>query len=118
MSDPLRQSSSTRPRRWWLAVLLGAAPHLVVLVYFAWPRDVWFTWSEGSEASIPYVVYGRPELIIIPLSILAVLALTARRRSRPWALWLLLGTLAGATSVLLVLAGAASTWQFEYDFGP
>ncbi len=96
---------------------------MVVLVYFAWPRDWWLSWEEGSERSIPYVVYGWPELIIVPLSILAVLVLTARRRTRPWALWLLLGTLAGATSVLLTLATAANTWRFEYessfvDLGP
>ena len=88
---------------------------MAVLAYFAWPRHWWLSWQAGSEASIPYVVYAWPEPVIIPLGILAVVIVAARRRTRPWALWLLLGTLAGATSVLLTLATAANTWRFEYE---
>src|SRR3712207_9293043 len=67
---------------------------MAVLAYFAWPRHWWLSWQAGSEASIPYVVYAWPEPVIIPLGILAVVIVAARRRTRPWALWLLLGTLA------------------------
>lgn len=45
---------------------------------------------------------------------LVVIALALSRRTRAWALWALLGTLAGATAVLLVLATAAVVWRMAY----
>ncbi|OJF14089.1 hypothetical protein [Couchioplanes caeruleus] len=110
-------SSSTRPRGWWLASLVGAGPHLAVLGHIWLPRDVYFSWFEGHEELIPFALYSKSELIIVPAMLLLTLAAAIFTRTRPLALWLLLGTLAGATLVLLSLAHAAVSWEMvESDF--
>lgn len=100
-----------RPRGWWLAVLVGAAPHVVVLAHLYWPRTVYFGLVEGVADAIPFARYGRSELIIVPVTLLLTLGVAIIARTRRLALWLLLGTLAGATLVLLGLAQAAVSWQ-------
>ena len=57
----------------------------------------------------PFAVYGASELSIVPATLLAVILLAAVRRTRPWVLWLLLGTLGGATAVFMNLALSAVT---------
>jgi hypothetical protein len=115
--------TAARPRRWWFAVLLGVAPHLSLLIWFAWPPiTFWyggetrsgFSVGQGDEAGAPYATYSWAELIIVPVAVLVVMALAVSRRTRFWALWALLGTLAGATAVLLVLATAAVVWRMAY----
>ncbi|MEU8609008.1 hypothetical protein AB0C29_13500 [Actinoplanes sp. NPDC048791] len=92
-------------------ILLGAAPNLVVLGYWWWPHTVWFTWTEGSEAAgIPYARFSRAELVIIPATLLVALGAALVPRTRPLALWLLIGGLSGATCVLFALALSALTW--------
>jgi hypothetical protein len=92
-------------------ILLGAAPNLVVLGYMWWPHTVWFTWTESSEpAGIPYARFSRAELVIVPVTLLAALGAAVVPRTRPLALWLLIGSLSGATCVLLALAQSALTW--------
>ena len=112
--------SAARPIRWWLAVLVAAAPHGVVLSYLARPRIYWFGnfhFSEGAEALLPYALYGWAELIIVPVSLLVVVATAAGRRTRPWAIWLLLGCLGGATTVLMALAILAASWHLSFELG-
>jgi hypothetical protein len=114
--------ASARPRRWWLAVLVGVAPHLVLLAWFAWPPITF--WFGGltrcgfvvrqGEAGAPFATYSWAELVIVPVAVLMVIALALSRRTRPWTLWALLGTLAGSTAVLLILAIAAVVWRMAY----
>ncbi len=93
-------------------MLLGATPHLALLAHVTWPRTVEFGWTAGGElAEIPFALYSASELYIVPATLVVVVAAAAVRRARPWALWLLLGTLAGATAMLMVLATAATTWR-------
>ena len=96
---------------------------MVLLVWFAWPPiTFWyggetrsgFSVGQGSEAGAPYGTYSRAELIIVPVAVLVAIALALSHRTRPWALWALLGTLAGATAVLLILATAAVVWRMAY----
>jgi hypothetical protein len=91
-------------------VLAGAAPHAAVLVYITRPRW-WAVQYVGEEAGIPYALYGWLELVLVPLSLVLVVAVAAMRRTRQWAVWFLLGTLGGATAVLMALALMAGSWQ-------
>jgi hypothetical protein len=104
------------------AALLGVAPHLVLLGWFGWPPIVFWDASQcayaldltaDDVAGAPYATYSWAELFIVPVTLLLVIVLAVRRRGRPWALWLLLGTLAGATAVLTTLATAAAMWRFQ-----
>lgn len=96
----------SRPRHAWLAVLLGAAPHLVLWVIVRavgeWP------FAATDVSAVPYALYGGPELIIVPAGCVIVAAVAAVRRTRPWAFWLLLGTFGGATFVFLTAAAEAT----------
>jgi hypothetical protein len=92
-------------------ILLGAAPSLVVLGYWWWPHTVWFTWTESSDvAGIPYALFSKAELVIIPATLSLALVAAPVPRTRPLALWLLIGSLSGATGVLFALAQAATVW--------
>jgi hypothetical protein len=92
-------------------ILLGAAPNLVVLGYLWWPHTVWFTWTESSEmAGIPYARFSKAELVIIPATLLVALVAALVPRTRSLALWLLIGSLSGATCVLFALAQSALAW--------
>ena len=102
---------STRPHLWWLVELLGAVPHLILLGYLWWPRTEYFSWVEGAEAAIPFALYSRAELFIVPATLLLTLVAALTARTRPLALWMLLGTTSGATLVLLALAQAAVSWH-------
>ncbi|RZU51609.1 hypothetical protein EV385_3442 [Krasilnikovia cinnamomea] len=86
-------------------------PHLLLLAYVWRPRELDFGWVEGAEDAIPFALYGKSELIIVPATLLLTIAAAVTPRSRPFAMWLLLGTLAGATLVLLTLSGAAVSWE-------
>jgi type VI protein secretion system component VasF len=85
-----------------------------------WPRDIY--WSvmavSGADvaAQLPAVVfgaYGRAALIVVPVSVLAIAAVALSPRRRRMALWLMLGTLAGATAVFMILCAMALTWQVD-----
>ncbi len=52
-----------------------------------------FNSAQGSEAGFPYATYSWAELFTVPVGVLVVIALAIARRTRPWALWALLGTL-------------------------
>jgi hypothetical protein len=108
----LPHSWSVRPRRWWLAVILGAAPHLVVLAHFRWfPQDDW-GWIVGVDSTgVPFAPYGTPALYIVPAMLLIAAGLAVVRRTRRWALWVVLGTLAGATAVLMTLIVDTGGWR-------
>ena len=60
-------------------------------------------------ALVPFAAYGTPELYIVPATLVVVFALWCVARTRLLAPWVLLGTLAGATAVLLILVAAANT---------
>jgi len=108
------------PYRWWLAVLVGVAPHGVLLVYIARPRVTWFGYFDtagGAEALLPYAFYGWAELFIVPVSLLVVVAFATVGRTRPWAISLLLGCLGGATAVLMALAVLAARWHLSFELG-
>ncbi|GAA3952675.1 hypothetical protein Aau02nite_03800 [Amorphoplanes auranticolor] len=111
VSDP-PHSWSVRPRRWWLATLLAVAPYLVVLAHFRWfPQDDW-AWIVGVDATgVPYAPYGTPALYLVTAQILITAGLAVARRPRPWALWFLLGALAGATAVLVTMIVDAQGWR-------
>jgi hypothetical protein len=98
-----------RPRLWWLAVAIGATPHVVLIASMARPREI--GWLATDLASVPYTIFSRSELVIVPVTVLFAIALAIPRTTRPWALWLLLGTLAGATAVLMTLAAEATAWS-------
>ena len=88
---------------------MGAAPHLAIVVYSGLPREFNFMGPESQLALVTFAAYGTPELYIVPATLLVVVGLWLMRRTRFLALWLLLGTLAGATAVLLTLVAAANT---------
>lgn len=103
-----------RPRRWWLVALVGAAPHLAVLAHFMWPGVVEFAVVDGADlAAVPFALFSVSELYIVPATLTAAAVLAIVRRSRPWALWFLIGTLGGATAVLVNLAVAAVSWRWD-----
>ncbi|MCA2217490.1 hypothetical protein [Jidongwangia harbinensis] len=105
-------SWNLRPRRWWLAVLLAATPCLVVLAHFRWfPQDDW-GWIVSVDATgAPDAPYGTPVLYVVTAQVLITAGLAAARRTRPWALWFLLGALAGATTVLITMIVDAQGWR-------
>ncbi|WP_433722930.1 hypothetical protein ACQP2Y_45305 [Actinoplanes sp. CA-051413] len=84
---------------------------MIVLGYMWWPHTVWFTWTESSDrAGIPYALFSKAELVIIPATLLVALVAALLPRARSLALWLLIGSLAAATGVLFALARAALAW--------
>ncbi len=93
----------------WLAVLFGAAPHLAIVVYSGMPREFGFMGPENQLGLVTFAIYGTPELYIVPATLLVAVGLWAARRTRFLALWVLLGTLGGATVVLLTLVSTAHT---------
>ncbi len=58
---------------------------------------------------VAFAAYGTPELYIVPATLVVVVGLWYMPRTRFLAMWFLLGTLAGATAVLLTLVAAANT---------
>jgi hypothetical protein len=97
------------PPRAWPAILLGVAPHLVVIGVGA-STDVTFVALEGAVCAIPFALYGPAELVIVPAALVLAGLGWAVRRIRPWPLWFALGTLAGATAVLLTAAATAAKY--------
>ena len=93
-----------------LAILVAAAPHLVLLGRLWWPRTQFLAWIGTDMAGLPFALYSKAELTIVPTTLSLTLIAALISQTRPLALWLLLGTLSGATLVLLALAQAALTW--------
>jgi hypothetical protein len=101
-----------RPRRWWLAVLLAATPHLVVLAHFRWFQHDDWAWIAGVDATgVPFAPYGTSALYFVTAELLIAAGLATARRTRPWVLWFLLGALAGATAVLMTLIVDVDGWR-------
>jgi hypothetical protein len=72
---------------------------------------VYFSWLGSDLAAIPFARFSKAELFIVPATLLLTLVAALIPRTRPLALWLLLGILAAATLVLLALARAAVALQ-------
>ena len=112
--------STARPYRWWLAVLAGTVPHGACSAISLAPDRLLRLFQRlrgGAEALLSYALYGQAELIIVPVSLLVVVATAAGWRTRPWAIWLLLGCLGGATTVLMVLATLGARVHLSFELG-
>ena len=71
------------------------------------PHEFSFMAEENQIPLVTFAAYGSPELYIVPVMLLISAGLWVVPRTRFLALWLLFGTLAGATVVLLTLISAA-----------
>ncbi|WP_199515949.1 hypothetical protein [Nucisporomicrobium flavum] len=94
----------TYPPHTWLALALGAGPHVAVVAVGAAAGEWPFLTLEGAVCAIPFALYGRAELIIVPVSLILVIVAGAFHRVRPWRLWFFIGTLVGAVLVLMIAA--------------
>jgi hypothetical protein len=66
-------------------------------------------------AGVPYALSSKAELVIIPATLSLALVAALVPRTRPLALWLLIGSLSGATCVLLAVAWSALAWAGLHD---
>ena len=71
----------------------------------------------ARRSSASFAFYGQAELIIVPVSLLVVVVFAVAGRTRPWAIWLLLGCLGGATTVLMVLAALGARMHLSFELG-